>query len=34
MFYQHLLHLEVYIAINPLPLVYSLNACENVDNCE
>ena len=24
----------MYIAIYPLPLVYGLFACENVDNCE
>ena len=26
--------LKVYIAIYPLPLVYGLYPCENVDNCE
>ena len=33
MFYQ-CISKKVYIAIYPLPLVYDLYACENIDNCE
>ena len=35
MFYQHLLYLKkCTLLFTPLPLVYGLYACENVDNCE
>ena len=33
-FSQNEFHCKVYISIYPLPLVYSLYACEYVDYCE
>ena len=33
-FFHKIRSKKVYIAFNPLPLVYGLYSCENVDNCK